>query len=101
MNPKKENLKEKETDMSALSLVIDGRKSKGMVVVGEVNSLLRISNYKPTLKMVWGWDSFYKQKSQIELKRLQPRELKVSKNFCIEAPRNNYLQRERECTTTR
>lgn len=23
--------------------------------------------------MVWGWDSFYKQKSQIELKRLQPR----------------------------
>jgi len=73
VNPKKENLKEKETDISVFSLVIDRRKSKGMVVVGEVNSLLRISNYKPTLKMVWGWDSFYKQKSQIELKRLQPR----------------------------
>lgn len=28
MNLKKENLKEKETDMSVLSLVIEGRKSK-------------------------------------------------------------------------
>ena len=59
MNLKKENLKEKETDMSVLSLVIDRRKRKvGRGQVGEVNSLLRISNYKPTLNMVWGWDSF-------------------------------------------
>lgn len=55
---KKENLKEKETDMSVLSLVIEGRKARWVVVVGEVNSLLRVFNYKPTLKMVWSWTHF-------------------------------------------